>query len=441
VDTTTQPTESAGAQGTASVSRRRRVLAGIALLLACVTIVIATVAVWTHQVAFNTTRFTALVGTVVDEPAVIDPLSNAISTQVVDALDVQGRLEARLPEAVQGLAGPITLAFSDGLEKRLQVALADPRIQAALTRTVAFAHERVLNLLRDRSDAASVVDGYVVVDVFPVVGAALAELQANGLIPADVQLPDLTNPEAPGVLAGRLESALGVTLPPDFGTVRLFPAERLLQARTIVRAFDIVVVLLVVLAIVLAALALWLSSNRRRMVVYLALGTIIAFLVARLTMNTATSAIVAGIEDEGLSGAVRAVVDATIADLRGITTIILIATGILAILAYLWGRPAWVTSAAGQVGSAAGQVGSAAGAAASAGAGATTAGGPSRRTIERVGILLIVFVVAWIALGLEIALVAAALLIGLELVLRALGPDDDGPESGAPAAPDGQAPS
>ena len=34
-------------------------------------------------------------------------------------------------------------------------------------------------------------------DVFPVVGAALTELQSMGLIPADVQLPDLTLARCP----------------------------------------------------------------------------------------------------------------------------------------------------------------------------------------------------------------------------------------------------
>ena len=85
-----------------------------------------------------------------------------------------------------------------------------------------------------------------------------------GLIPSDVQLPDLTSPEAPEVLAQRLQTALGVTLPPDFGTIRLMPFERLATALTIVRAFDVVVIVLIVLSIVLVALTLWLASNRRR---------------------------------------------------------------------------------------------------------------------------------------------------------------------------------
>jgi len=269
---------------------------------------VTTVAVWAHQVAFNTDRFTALVSTVVDEPAVIDPLAAAISTQVVEGLDVQGRLEARLPDAVKPLAGPLTLAFADGLEKRLQVALRDSRIQNALVRTVSFAHERVMNLLRgDKPESVSIVDGYVVIDVVPVVAAALAELQSNGLIPADFQLPDLSNPELPGALASRLETALGVTLPDDFGTIRLMPADRILAARSVVRIFDLLVIMLIVLSVILVALAIWLARDRRRMVLYLAIGTIIVFLLARLTTNAITSALVGGIANQGLSGAVRTV--------------------------------------------------------------------------------------------------------------------------------------
>ena len=208
MDTTTTPTTTEPARPPAR--RSRRILAGIALVLACLLILVTTVMVWAHQVAFNTDRFTALVTTVVDEPAVIDPLA--------DSDQHAGRRGDRRPGAGRGsppgaamlpLAAPLTEAVREAIDRRLQVALKDPRIQQALVSTVAFAHERVMRLLRDESDAVNVVDGYVVIEVFPVVGAALAELQSMGILPADIQLPDLSNPEAPGVLAGRVETALG----------------------------------------------------------------------------------------------------------------------------------------------------------------------------------------------------------------------------------------
>jgi hypothetical protein len=433
-----------------TASRRRRVLAGVALVLACLSILITTVGVWSHQVAFNTDRFTALAGRVVTNPAVIDPLSARISTQVVDALDVQSRIEARLPDAAKPLAGALTVALRDAIDQRLQVALANPKLQSALIKTMSFVHARVMNLLRDKPDAVSVVDGYIQVEVFPVVGAALTELQSIGIIPPEVQLPDLSSPEAPGVLAGRLETALGITLPDDFGTIQLMPADRLLAARSVVRVFDLIVVALIVLSVVLIALALWLSSHRRRMVIYLGVGTIIAFLLARLAIGAIESALIGNVADAGVAGALRAMVDVVVADLRGLVAVILIATAIVAIAAYFWGRPRWAVEVASRAGDAAGRAGATASVAGAAGIAAAGTSAPTRdglgrtihehrSSIERFGLAGIAFIVVWLAVGLEIALLGAALIVGFELVLRSTSsaPDGDttnGPVEGQPTS-------
>ena len=414
-----------------SAPRSRKVLAGIALVLACISILLTTVAVWTHQVAFNTERFSALTVSVVSEPAVIDPLSARISTQVVESLGVETRIADRLPGPTKALAPALTQAIRDALERRLQVALANPKIQQAMVKALSFTHARLMNLLRDKSDAVTVVDGYITVEVFPVVGAALTELQTIGLIPPEVTLPDLSSPDAPEVLAQRLESALGVTLPDGFGTIQLMPADRLLAARSIVRAFDLLVVGMLVLSVVLVALALWLSGHRRRMVIYLGIGTIAAFLLARVAIGAIEDALISGIADKGISGAVRSVADATVADLRSLTTVVLIATVVIALVAYLWGRPRWAVAVASQVGDVAGRAGSTAAAAGSAGIVAAKDRQPTRAALEetvrdnrsifeRFGLAIIVFVVVWIGLGFEVALIGAALVGGFELLLHAI---------------------
>ena len=139
------------------VTRRRSVLAGISLVLACSTILVATIAVWAHQVAFNTERFTAVASSALEQPEVIDPLAARISAQVVTTLDVQSRLANVLPDRVTAIAGPVTLALQDGLTRRLQTLLAEPRMQQALTKALSFAHTRVMNLLRDQADARPAV--------------------------------------------------------------------------------------------------------------------------------------------------------------------------------------------------------------------------------------------------------------------------------------------
>jgi uncharacterized membrane protein len=427
--------------------RPRRILSGLALVLACFSILVSTVAVWTHQVALNTNRFTALIDDVTSDPAVTDPISLRISTQVVDALGVQARLEARLPDALKPLAGTLTIAVQDAIDQRLRVALQNPRVHDALVGSLSFTHAQVVRLLRGESEVVSLVDGYLTLNVFPLVGTALTELQAMGLIPADVQLPDLTAPDAPEALAQRLETTLGITLPPDFGTIQVMPAERLAVARTVVTAFDLVVILLVALTLILVAIALWLARDRRRMLIYLGVGTIIAFLISRLAIRSVEDAIVGGIADGDVAGAVRALLDATLEDLRGLTLIILVATAIIAIAAYVWGRPTWIVKTASSVGGVAGSAGSAASGAVAAGADRA----PDRETleatvrenrtmIERIGLGAIVFALVWLALSLEIALLGAALFIGFEIVLRALSDEpestsveDESPSDGQPA--------
>jgi hypothetical protein len=63
----------------------------------------------------------------------------------------------------------------------------------------------------------------------------------------------------------------------------------------------------------------------------------------------------------------------------------------------------------------------------------------NRATVERIGVAAIAFVVLWLAVGLDIAILAAALYIGFEMVLRILaaGSDDDG--AGSAGATGGEA--
>ena len=158
-------------------------------------------------------------------------------------------------------------------------------------------------------------------------------------------LPDLSQPVEPGPLAQRLGTALGVTLPDDFGTIQLMPADNLLAARQAVKAFDLIVVLLVILSVVLLALSLFLSRNRRHMIIYLAVGTFIAFLIARFAIRTIEDVLVGGIANLGVAGMVRTAMDATFEDLRGLTLLVLIAVAIVGIVAYLTGRPDLISSA------------------------------------------------------------------------------------------------
>ncbi len=337
------PPDAPAASPAAPARRRRSILAGVALLLACLTIVLATTALWVHQVVLNTDRFTATVTDIVEDPAFIAPIATKVSQQVVTALDVQTRLQDQLPGPSKLLAGTMSAAVQGIIERQLGQALENPRVRDALLTAISRTHARLVRFLRGDSTALTIVDGKVQLNVYPVIGAAITELQSIGVIPADAKLPDLTADEAPSAINARLQTALGITLPADFGTIPLMEAKRLETAQTLVTAFDVVVIVLIALAILLSVLAVWLATNRRRMVIYLSIGVIVAFIIARSGTRWASSSVVDGIADAGLRGSALAVLDAVVNAFVGFTTVVLIATVILLIVAYLAGRPAWLT--------------------------------------------------------------------------------------------------
>ena len=85
------------------------------------------------------------------------------------------------------------------------------------------------------------------------------------------------------------------------------------------------------------------------MLIYLAIGIVISFLLSRLVIGAAEDAVVAGIKSTDLSTGLRAMIDATVEDLRSLTSIIVIATVIVAVVAYLWGRPKWAVDVAANI--------------------------------------------------------------------------------------------
>ena len=120
-------------------SRGRRVLSGIALVLACLSILADDARGLDppgrpqHRTDSRRSSSDA-----VTDPAVTDPIASRISVQVVDALGVQRRLEDRLPDALKPLAGALTVSITERIDERLKVALQNPRLQNALLGTVSL---------------------------------------------------------------------------------------------------------------------------------------------------------------------------------------------------------------------------------------------------------------------------------------------------------------
>lgn len=430
---TTEPGPSTAADAPPGGHRRLRAGSAVLLgILACIALVASTTVFWIHQVALNTDRYVALSSSVASEPAVVAAVSARISTQVVESLDVEGRLAAALPDNAKLLAGPITGSVQQRLQARLAELLASPGFQQTWADVNRFAHQQLLTILRSDSTVITLENGVVTLNLFPLVDAALRSLQAEGIIPATVSLPDLTASTAPETARAAIQGALGVSLPEDFGTIPLVRADRLETARTIVRIFDFVVVIALVVTILLFIAAAALARRRRRAVILLGVGAIIALLVARAGIRGIENSLVGSIADSGGAAAARGVFDAVLQDLFGVMVIVTAIGALVALIAWLVGRRDDISRLAASAGSTARQAGASgvdAGRALATGATASaTTNAPTARewvvahlgTLRIVGVAVAAAWLAIIAVGWEPVAVIGALLVLYQVGLGAI---------------------
>jgi hypothetical protein len=146
-----------------------------------------------------------------------------------------------------------------------------------------FAHTALVAALRGKSNVLQTTNGLVVLNLVPLLNAALQNAQGliSGVVGKTVTLPPITSNELPSVACARIAAAIGRPEPPTCGQITLFPAAKLVAARRAVQIFDRAVVGLLIATPLIAALALWVSRRRRRTLLQLAIGGMLGLVVVR----------------------------------------------------------------------------------------------------------------------------------------------------------------
>ena len=163
--------------------KRHRVIAWPLIVLASVLLVFSITANWIQTKLLETDEVTETTERIVTDPAVEEQLSLYLVDQLYTAVDVKAQIEARLPDQVKPLAGPISAAARGLANDAAQRALADPRVQNLVTDSVARAHEQFVALIEDESEYVATTGGEVTIDY----GSVVADLAVRlGLDPATV---------------------------------------------------------------------------------------------------------------------------------------------------------------------------------------------------------------------------------------------------------------
>jgi hypothetical protein len=267
--------------------RTRRAVVGVLVVVFSLLLAITYVAAWGHYVILTERGFQKTVVPVGTDPAVASAIAVTVTNQIYTSLDAEQVVKNALPPRADFLAGPITNATKGYVTNAVNTVLQSDQFKTLWKQAVDFAHAQLLSVLKGNSQAIKTTNGQVVLDLVPLFNVALQNLEGfiSGVVGHTVNLPTITADQVPASACQQISTALNRPLPSTCGQIVLFPADRLIQVRHIVRIFNGVVLLLLILTPVSAALALWLSRRRRRTLLQLSAGAILALVVIRRVVN------------------------------------------------------------------------------------------------------------------------------------------------------------
>jgi hypothetical protein len=286
-------------------------------------------------------------------------LTTYLTDQIVTVLDLDQRIAdalgeiPQLPKRVpQLIAGPVANMGNDLVAKEVTRFVDSQAFRDLWHQINAVGHEKIVALLRadyDKLPNLKLEGEEVRVNLLPVVAEVLQRVVQAGvsLVVSGVTIPDISVSEIPDAARQELSSLLGITLPEHFGEVTVMSKTNLDDAQALVGRLDRLIWALVLLTLGLAVATVLVAVNRRRGLVQLALGVSVGLLLAAVAIRRVKEELVGRVGSEKARGAVDSVVSATLASLRDVGWIILVAAVLIGMVAYLAGRPRWLRSILG----------------------------------------------------------------------------------------------
>ena len=325
--------------------RTARIVATVLTVLAVLVFAVAVPGLWARRTLLNTDRYVATAAPLAQDPAVQEYLARTVTQQVFDALDVQTRLADVLQERdprLAFLAGPISNGVEGFVQDQLLKVFASDAFATAWEQANRFVHAQLIAALEGGGETVQVQNGAVVLNLLPLVNQGLAAISGvvTDLVGHPVSLPEITGDEIPSEAITKLESALGIDLPDNFGTVTVYHSDELAAVQQGVDLASRAIVALAVLFLILAAVAVWVSPRKRRTLLQLATALAVVLVIERRFAIAEGNAIVDKVKPEN-QAAGRAVVDQVIGSLLRYTGWFLAVAIVVLLVALVTGPYPW----------------------------------------------------------------------------------------------------
>lgn len=354
--------------------QQRKWTAALLVLVSSLSIMVSVVAVWAHHTIFDTDAFMETIEPVLQDPALNAALGDYITEEVTGALDLEQRLQQPLADidafltaallnligiedvpdfldrfdrpTLEALAGPIADRFNERIATTVDEVMASPEVMELIPQLVRRGHEGAVALARGDMESlpnVSVEEGEVRFNTLPIIvrvlQAVVAELRE--LLP-DVSLPDALSDRVDEAIA-QLRESLGDRVPDDFGQVTIMSEDQLVEIQDTATTLDRWTWGLVILSVVLVVITILVSPARRRTVIQLGIGVIIAVVLGVLVVRRVQEAVIGEISSPARTETALGILEQLFAGLRqGIVGVIVIAA-LVALGFHVAGKPKWVT--------------------------------------------------------------------------------------------------
>jgi hypothetical protein len=223
----------------APLSRKRRILIWVLVVLATVLALVSILTTWVNRQMLDNDAWNRATTQVIEDPKVQTAIGNFTVNQLYENVDVTAALEKRLPPRFEGFAPTLSGALEQPLARGVALLLQRPKVQQAFISASTVAHHKLVNVLENKT-------GYGIET-----GSGVVTLDLHELV---VEL---------GTQLG-LSSDTLAKLPAKAGTVTLMKSSQLSAAQTGVQAVRVLSVWLLVAVLVLYGLAIYLARGRRR---------------------------------------------------------------------------------------------------------------------------------------------------------------------------------
>lgn len=284
--------------------RGRRVGAKLLLVVGCVVLLVANLTVWLRLTALDTDRFVSALAPLASDAEVQDGLAVALTDRIVEDVDVQGRVEAALPNDNPLIVATVTRLARSLIQDALTNALESDTFQTVWTGALERTHRRALAVI----DGA---DGSIALKLTGVLDRADAALEARGLDLFDQSTIDKVD----SIVVAR--------------------SDQLQTARGLVDLLRTLAIALPIVAVVVLGLVVLLSPDRRRGAALVGVGVVVTMVVTAIVLRIARRVVLDQVE-----GSVkrRAVEDVW----GGLASPLVHQTAVVAALGFLLALGAWL---------------------------------------------------------------------------------------------------